>query len=281
MKRIPIIIAAFLALSHFSCAKGPAREGLLIATSVFPVADIIQNIAGDTANVMHAVPPNANPHSFEPDIATVKKLQEAALFTGIHPEFDGWLERLMPGKTARAYLIGLMEDGNPHIWLSVRKARAIASLAKDRLTAINPAGAAAYQANLQSYEKKLDALEERIARLFRGLKGRPFVQWHPSWNYFAADYGLIVTGTIESGHGASPSMGQFKDLIERSRREGVKAVVVDLNVKSALAESLVREIGGRLVKLDSIGGPGIPGKATYIDLMETNAKTLADALAGE
>jgi len=186
----------------------------------------------------------------------------------------------MPAKTARYHLRDLMTDHNPHVWLSVKKAKMIASAARDRLAVLDPEGKAAYDANLASYEKKLDELDGRIGNMYREIKGRQFIQWHPSWNYFASDYGIVVAGTIESGHGDSPSLGHFKDLIERARRGGVKAVVVDLNVQSGAAESLAREIGGRMVRLDGIGDPGNAGKATYIELMESNAKVFAAALAG-
>jgi len=279
-QRHPITILFLCAALLPSCARDGSRGGTLVATSIYPVADIARNVAGDALTVMHAVPASANPHSYEPDPSTVKQLRGAALYIGVHPELDGWVAKLLSPDAKRLFIADSMGGENPHYWLSVKKTKLIAGLVRDLLSSTFPDKKQEFAENCASYQKKLDALDGRIAALFAGVPGKKFIQWHPAWDFFAADYGLTIAGTIESGHGDSPSLKSFRALADTARREKIAVVVVDRYVQGGTAAALVREIGGREVRLDSIGGPSEPGKSDYIGMMEQNARILAGALAG-
>jgi ABC-type Zn uptake system ZnuABC Zn-binding protein ZnuA len=58
----------------------------------------------------------------------------------------------------------------------------------------------------------------------------------------------------------------------------VKIVVIGLHAESRAAETLVREIRGQLVRLDTIGNPEDHQKNSFLNLMKSNANTLARAL---
>ena len=64
----------------------------------------------------------------------------------------------------------------------------------------------------------------------------------------------------------------------RARRRGITAVVVSLNAEDRAAGVMAAEIGGEVVRLDSIGDPASAGRSDYLKLMHFNAKTLAGAL---
>ena len=268
----------FLATA-FSCAKGPVNDSAVIVASIAPIADIAQNIAGNSINTISAVPFNANPHTFEPDPSTVKSIQNAKLFIGVHPEFDGWISRMVSVKGKIYFLSDMVSGDNPHVWLSVKNARRIAPAIRDMLAAQFPEKAEMFSENFAAYDKKLSALDGRIATMFSNVKHKKFIQWHPAWNYFAADYGLDIAGSIESGHGDAPSIKSFRDLKARAIKDGIKIVVIDYYASSQTAEAFVREIGGKEVRLDGIGNPQHPDKAHYLALMEYNARVLAQALS--
>lgn len=281
---IPRQLLAILVLCmvlFVACSRDNTRGGAIVATSIYPVADIARNIAGGTVTVIHAVPANANPHSYEPDPSTVKSLRDASVFIGVHRELDGWVGKLLSPDAKKIYLGDTIGGDNPHIWLSVKKTKLIAAAVRDLMSSAFPDKKELFAANCAAYVKKLDALDLRIAALFAGVRNKKFIQWHPAWNFFAADYGLTVAGTIESGHGDSPSLKAFRTLADTARREGIKTVLVDQYVQGGTAAALVREIGGREIRLDSIGDPSQPGKSDYISLMEHNARILAGALSGE
>jgi len=271
-----LMIAAFL-----SCGREqePVRAEIQMAVSIFPVCDIARSIAGSRASVFYAVPPGANPHTFEPVPSVVKRLQDTAVFLGVHPQFDGWMEKYLIKETDISYLLAQNDRQNPHIWLSIKGGRLIARHIAERLSTIDPAGAHYYRNNLVSFEKTLDELDRRIADMLAPLANRKFIQWHPSWDYFAAEYGLEIVDTIEKGHGHEPSVRDFNRLVRRARKEGVRVIIIALKVHSGAATALARESGAALLQLDAIGDQENPATNGYVRLMEHNARMLADALA--
>jgi zinc transport system substrate-binding protein len=278
MNRIVLFILLFSVFLTCKESQPPEHSRIMVATSIYPVYDIAQSIAGGRAAVFFVVPIGANPHTYEPNPSAVKKLQEVNLFIGLFRDFDGWMEKFLTESAAIGYLKEREDNGNPHLWLSVRKAKRLAERIAHYLAERDPQNGVYYRENLQSYLRELDRIDVIIAALFRGVKTKKFIQWHPAWDYLAGDYGLEIVGTIQSGHGDKPSMRKFKNLIDLARRENVRVVVLGLGRQSRTAEILIKEIDGRLVKLDVMGDPGIKERSSYTSLMYHNAKILAGAL---
>jgi|GEM_PF-324703 len=290
----------------FLCQRSTRTDSdkILVATSVFPVYDIVRNICGDKLNVLFVVPIGANPHTYEPVPSFVRELQKVDLYFGIHPEFDGWIKDYLPGAATLTFFKDRHREGeddvhdvelshheghegeghvhqeNPHIWLSVKNARTMTERVTDELSSLDKNNRNFYQRNRDAYIHKLNRLDEEINTLFSTVRTKKFIQWHPAWDYFAEDYGLDIVGTIESGHGDEPSVKAFKSLIEKAKEETVRVIVLGLNLQSRAAETLENEIDGRLVRLDTIGNPEIQEKSSYLKMMTYNAKILSDELNG-
>jgi zinc transport system substrate-binding protein len=278
MKRTIICILLFHVFLTCKESKPPESDVIRVATSIYPICDITQRIAGDRAEVFFVVPIGANPHTYEPNPSAVKNLQGVNLFIGVFGDFDGWVEKFLGGSTAIRYLKEKVDSGNPHIWLSVRRAKVLAERIADYLAERDPGNKTHYRENLKSFLRELEGVDETLVALFKGVKNRKFIQWHPAWDYLAEDYGLEIIGTIQSGHGDKPTIRRFRNLIDMARREKVRVVVIGLRHQSKTAETLIGEIDGMLVRLDTIGDPGIREKSGYIALMYHNAKILAGAL---
>src|SRR4029077_15927180 len=79
---------------------------------------------------------------------------------------------------------------NPHYWIPPKNARAVARLIAQRLSALDAAGAASYQAALSTVERRLDAKEKEWAKTAAPLRGMHIVTYHKSWSYLAGWLGL-------------------------------------------------------------------------------------------
>jgi zinc transport system substrate-binding protein len=284
MKHALIALSIFLAAAAFArcSADTPAdRETPVIVTSIFPIYDITRSITGNRGEVFFVVDIGANPHTYEPTPATAKKIFQADIFIGVRKEFDGWIEKFLNPKARRLYLQEERDGGNPHIWLSIRKGKDIARRITRFMGAQYPAMKASCDSNLTAYLAQLDKTDAEISNILKPVKAKKMIQWHPAWDYFADDYGIIISGTVESGHGDQPSVKRFKLLIDRAKREGIRAVAISLNSEDRTAASLIREINGFPMRLDSIGSPGDRGKSSYVLLMKHNAETLARGLGKE
>ncbi|MBP7735406.1 MAG: zinc ABC transporter substrate-binding protein [Spirochaetes bacterium] len=283
-KKICIVTAIISLMCPWGCKKpdeSAAAGGIRVAVSVFPLHDMARAICGDRGSAFFVVPAGADPHSFEPRPSIARTLENTTLFIGVTPEFDGWVERYLPASAARVYLMERRKgepEANPHIWLSVKKAREIAAVMAKQMSAVDPANGEYYRNNLKSYDRKLDDLDRAIAALFANKTRKSFIQWHESWNYFAADYGLAITGTVQREGSEKASVRSMKEIVDRARLDRVTAIVVSLSSEERTARVLAGEIGGSIVKLDGIGDPASSDRSTYLKLMEYNSKKLAGAL---
>ncbi len=146
------------------------------------------------------------------------------------------------------------------------------------LSELSPEYSKNYYESLNNYLQELHQLDQKILNLFEPIKNKKFIQWHPAWNFFAKDYGLEITATIEHGHGDKPSVRNIKNIIELAKIENVKIIVTGLRQQNKEAELLAKEIDAKLILLDTIGNPEDQYKSSYLRLMYDNARILAEAL---
>ena len=104
---------------------------------------------------------------------------------------------------------------------------------------------------------------------------------HDAFGYFGDAFGLVFEGVEGVTTASSASAARVADLIDRIRREGVRALFVETLVNPSLLEQISREtgvaIGGALYP-DALTGPNGPAPS-YIRMMRHNAETIAAALA--
>jgi len=79
--------------------------------------------------------------------------------------------------------------------------------------------------------------------------------------------------------GREPSARWVADVVRTAREHGVTVIFAEPQLSPKAAETIAREIGGRVLMMDPIGGPGLAGRERYSDLLRYNAGMLADALA--
>jgi zinc transport system substrate-binding protein len=74
--------------------------------------------------------------------------------------------------------------------------------------------------------------------------------FHPSWGYFAKDYGLAeVPVEIE---GKDPKPSQLRELIEHAREKNIRVVFAQPQFSQKNAKIIAREIDGEVVFADPL-----------------------------
>ncbi|NOY22324.1 MAG: zinc ABC transporter substrate-binding protein [Acidobacteria bacterium] len=270
MKRMWAILIIFL--SVFVMAKP-----ISIAVSVFPIANIVAQVAGAEGKVEMVIPPFANPHHFSPTPSTAVNLQNADVFFGVTPEFDGWIRKFLP-KTTKVVFLKDPDQSNEHIWLYTEGGERIARKVAVALSIARPGKVGVFQENLDKFLKSMDQTDKELATMLAPVHGATFIQYHPAWNNFAARYGLKILATISNGHGKELSPRELMGLIQKARAGHVRVVVMGLHKESRTAETLILEIYGRELRLDALGNPKNPERNTYQKLLMFNGKQLAEAL---
>jgi zinc transport system substrate-binding protein len=233
---------------------------IVVAVTIPPQQEFVERVGGDHVRVVLLVPPGADPHTYEPTPGVLADVSEADLYAvvGSGIEFElAWQDKiaaLNPGMlvvdcSRGVDLISTGDGGHqgtdPHIWLSLRNAAIMVENICQGLIEIDPTHADEYRQNADAYQADLDHLDHEIASAIAQSGVKKIMVYHPSWAYFARDYGLEEI-PIER-EGKEPSPRQIEHLIEQAKKEQIRVIFASPEYSTRSAEVIADEIGGTVV----------------------------------
>jgi zinc/manganese transport system substrate-binding protein/manganese/iron transport system substrate-binding protein len=272
-----------------AAAPGPGALRVVTTTTVF--ADIVQNVGGSRVAATSIVPPGVGPEDYEPKPDDAKKLTNAALIVSNGVGLDNFLDRLLSsvGGHAPRLILGdgippLTVDGeaNPHFWLDpmLVKQYYLPAIA-GKLSELDPAGQATYDANVTAYGQQLDALDAELKASIEQIppENRKLVTFHDAFPYFARHFGFELVGVVLENVGQEPSAAELAALVDKVKAAHVTAVFSEAQFSPRLSQTLADEAGiSRVVTTlynDALG----PAPAdTYLGLMRWNVDQIVTAL---
>lgn len=282
------VLAAFgLFASPTFLRPSPALPNkLVVAATIFPLADITRQIAGHDVQVVQIIPSGSDPHSFNFSPQQIRQIAAARILFAIGHGLDNHITQSAQNIKPYSVLtvdrnIALREFGSdhedsnedPHYWLTVPNAQTIASTIAQELISLDPTHTAEYQNNLTNYLRSLDQLEQELQQLASQATQRNFIAVHDAWSYFAPQYGLTLVATYQPLEGRTPTI---KDL------QGLKQLIEQYQIKTFFTEPLKTTFAGtqlmqqdfdlKIATLDDIGG-SVPDDS-YTKLMLRNMQAI-------
>ncbi len=188
----------------------------VVVVTIPPLEYFVKGIGGDKVDIECIAPASADPETFEPSMAQLRKASQAEflLTVGLLPFEDKVVQTISDSNPSikiveLADSIDLIEgthdhghkDGldchhgdngayDPHIWTSLRNARIMARNTCRALTERFPDDSLYFKTRLDSLDHRLDSIDRRLSSQLESVKGKAILVWHPSLSYFARDYGL-------------------------------------------------------------------------------------------
>ncbi len=270
---------------------------LKIVTSTTILADLARQIGGERVDVTSLLPPNADPHDYEPSPDDVIAIEDAGLVILHGLQLDTWVDPLVDAAQTNVPVIvatdgietiGSDDDGfsqgDPHVWFDPMRVKTMVANIETALASVDPDGAALYQQRLDAYDASLDQLDKAIQERIDIIpeKRRVLVTNHDALEYYANRYGLKIVGTVIPGLDSrtEPSAKEIASLIDEIQKAGVTVIFVENTVSPALADSLASDAGIRVAPelfTDSLGDAD-SGADTYITLMGTDTRIIVENL---
>lgn len=270
----------------------------LVVSSTTVLDDMVLQIAGDKVRRELLVGPGGDPHVYAPTPRDQVAVESARLILlngfGLEPKIERMVESVLREDQtvveAAAGLTPHYEDAagkvpDPHMWLSVPRAKAYVENVAAALVEIDPANERLYRANAEAYLQQLDLVDARVREVLATIppENRKLVTTHDAFRYFGNEYGIQVVDTVWGvTTDTEPGADAIRQMVERLRSFRVPAVFVEDSVNPKLLEAAAAEAGVRVggsLYSDSLGLPG-SGAHTYAAMMLKNAATLADGLGG-
>lgn len=296
-----------------------------IVTTIFPEYDWVMQILGDKADkadVTMLLDKGVDLHSYQPSTADIAKISEADIFIYVGGESDEWVEDVLKeAKNKKLKVINLMDvmgdkakeeevkegmqpeeeehaeeakDGkeeeeveyDEHVWLSLKNAKIFTKKIADVLSEVDKDDAKTYQANYESYAKKLDDLDKKYAEAVASAKNKTLVFGDRfPFRYLVNDYGLDYYAAFVGCSAESEASFETVTFLAKKIDElGLGNVLTIEGKNHKIAKTVVdntKNKDQKVLTMDSMQSTtskDVKDGATYLGIMEKNLEVLKEAL---
>ncbi|RBQ27744.1 MULTISPECIES: metal ABC transporter solute-binding protein, Zn/Mn family [Arcobacteraceae] len=289
------VLVLFMVITSFLYADKPQ-----LTVNILPQKYFVEKIVKDKFDINVMVKPGSSPHNFEPKPSQMKALNiSKAYFLVGDPSELAWIDRFKQNAKNTFFVdttIGIEkiamvehshhehdhdeddpfhehhdhdEDGlDPHTWLDPISVKIQVKNIYEAMLKIDEKNSEFYRINYEDFIKELDNLDNEIKDILAPYKGKSFMVFHPSWGYFAKQYGLNqIPIEIE---GKEPKPNELVKLIKDAKEHDIKIIFVAPQFSQKSAKTISTNIGGSVVSID-------PLSEDWKDSMIKTAKEIANS----
>ena len=237
----------------------------MVTVTIPPYQYFVDKIAQDKVDVNVMVPAGGNPETYEPTAQQMVELSKSALYLKVgNIGFEQtWMQKLhdnAPHMKVIDTSVGISPaktpGGNidPHVWMSCKNARIIASNMLKALCELEPKHKTFFEKNYKSLLSIIDKRDSTIRESFKKDPNlvRKFVIYHPILTYFARDYQLEQLAIEEEGR--EPSAAQLKSLIQRARKENIKFCLIQAEFANRNTTTFINESHTKPMNINPLQG---------------------------
>lgn len=257
-----------------------------VAVTIAPLHSIVSAIMADVGTPNLLLKSNQSDHHATLKPSQVKLLSGADVVFWVGAELETFLIGPVKSLAENAKVTAMMESdqikllvdpfgGNdPHIWLSIKNAAAIARLVTDQLAEIDPVHATVYRQNMNRFIQRLGTLEQELSAKFANAQPGAHLIEHNALRYFERQFPVSLTALSDADEDVAPSAHQ----IAETRALAQSGKYACLFVEPGHNNTAVRTaIAGSKIKIAEIDPTGVtlePGAQLYVKLMQKLADTV-------
>ena len=301
-----VLRCSLVALAGLALLAGPAgaADKIQVVATTTDLKALAEAVGGDLVEVDALARGNQNPHDLEVRPSLMVKVRRADVIVMNGLELDQWAEVVIqgannpkvnpgaPGRVDASEGILVLEVpktrvdrsmgdvhpmGNPHYTSDPGMAPAVTANILNGLARVAPQSRAAFERNRAAFLARLEQAQARWTEVLAPLKGARVVVDHSLWAYFLTRFGLVQVASVEERPGIPATPSHVAKLIELIKGERIKVIMTVPWGDKKLAERIGQEGGAKVVLMAPAVG-GVKGADSYIETVDYNVKTLAQAL---
>ena len=257
-----------------------------IAVSILPQKTFVEKIAGNKANVIAMVKPGSSPHTYEPKPSQIKEISNVQLYFPIEIEFENsWLDKFA-NQNKNMHIVSMtkgvqhilmikhkhkhdhdnegenedqQEDNHhddeketyvkpdPHTWTSTLNVKIMVKNIYEALVKVDSINKDFYKTNYLNFLEEINITDKKISEALINVPvNSKFMVFHPSWGYFARDFGLIQFPIEVEGKEPKPKV--LLELIRKAKDENIKAIFTQSEFSDKSAKSIANELNIKVLK---------------------------------
>ncbi len=287
--------------------QGDGPLHVVATTSI--VADVVANVGGEAIELDTIIPRMTDPHGYQLTPGDLRMLHDADVVfingLGLEESLEHSLTQLPEGIPIVSLSEGIQlrefslerpdtdadhdqeahaaTGVDPHVWFDPLNIDIWTDNAAQSLSALDPANAAAFQANSDTYHDQLEDLHHWILAQLEEIPqaDRKLVTDHLFMGYFAERYDFEIINALlpAFSSAASPSAQELADIQDSIRQSGVKVIFIGITSNSQIAEQIAGDTSVAVVPLytGSLSDLNSPA-STYLTFMQYNVRAIVNAL---
>ncbi|MDD6069459.1 MAG: metal ABC transporter substrate-binding protein [Clostridiales bacterium] len=280
------------------------EDKLKVVTTIYPIQNFTEEIAGEKAEIINLVPAGVEPHDFELSTGDMQLLEEADVFIYNGAGMEHFVDKTISAISNKDLLIveatsdvklkeashsheeneeehGEEERFDPHTWLSIENAMIEAETIRDALCEADSDSQEYFNGRFEDYKAELEKLEKRYEKELSGLSKNTIVVAHEAFGYLCDEYGLVQEAVEGLTADSEPDSARMKEIIDFCRENDIQVIFFEELVSPKVAETIANEIGARTEVLNPIEGRTSEQEEQgldYVGMMEQNLEVLKAAL---
>jgi len=244
-----------------------------VAVSILPQKTFVEKIAGDKANVLAMLNPGDNPHSYEPKASELVQLSKVEIYFPMNIGFENvWIEKfknqnknmkIVSMTKGVKYILMKKYKRNeenervefvkpdPHTWGSTLNVKIMAKNIYNELVKIDSKNKDFYKKNYLIFLDEINATDKKIRELLLDVPNNStFMVLHPSWGYFARDFGLNQFPIEIEGKEPKPKV--LLELIKKAEKENIKVIFTQSEFSDKSARSIANQLKIKVLKRSAL-----------------------------
>lgn len=267
-----------------------------VVASFSVLANVVKEVGGDHVEVKSLVPPEGDPHEYQPSPQDSAALKAASVTFISGDSLEGWFKRLVDASGAENPVViaskgikthTMEEDGetvtDPHVWNSVPNAKIWVKNIEAALVKADPEDAKDIKKSAAAYLKQLDDLDAYIKTKLAPIPvdHRKVLTSHDAFGYFGEAYNVSFMSPLGVSTDSEASAQDVAKLIDQIKANHITTYFIENSNDGRLVEQIGKatgaQPGGELYpeSLSKADGP-VP---TYIAMMKYNTDLIAAALS--
>lgn len=312
MKRVGIglligclLSGAALAADDAAANKPGDAKPVNAVITIGMIGNLVETVGGECVDATTIMGPGTDPHLYEPRPSDVQAFRDAEIifYSGytLEGQLGDVLEKFGRQKPTVAVSPASIEPSeliqtqdiygiDPHLWMDVALWSQTVPTMAEKLSKVRPACADTFQANAETLQPTLAALDGWIEKSVASIpeSQRILVTAHDAFSYYGRAYGIEVAGIQGISTESQAGIADIREMAKTVAERNVPAVFIESTINPRTIQAVVDaaeergqpvEIGGELYS-DAMGGPDEVG-GTYIGMLYANTRTIVNALGGE
>ena len=283
MKRIMLAVLTVLLL--FPSNQVNAEEDKLnIGVTLHPYFSWVSNIVGDTADVTPIIPPESDPHVYQPRPEDLAGLNDIDIIVVNLLGHDSYITKMLKAAGREDIPKINVNDGlslipvfhqkysfdgeeatvtesvsyNSHTYIAITGAIQQVNTIVRELSKRNPEHADLYKKNAFAYARRLRRMLADALLKINNLDTEDLriATVHDGYAYLFQELGLKTAAVVQPRHGIEPNARQLKDTIDRIKKAKANVLFTEVDYKKRYLDIIYEETGCRIYRLSHISrGP--------------------------